>query len=264
MEAAHGYTSENNSFHVRKAPNTNIVDFNKKRKLQAEQLGLPTPKHKFSNRSLLSELTSIFEGNPVTEGIHSVIQKGELEGGFIDDVSEPESAKDSNSFVDDSDSAMSVYGENKLEIEDTKPSSCDRPSSSSFTCGGSSVKDTCYSLDITAAVETGAENEEVRIVHEIEELDPSNDCKGCQVSWNLEDSPPGFECHVDCICSKYANVSVELAEKELEDALYSSGLNPNSYVHSFGRWSANRDAQQGTWKPTIDQEFEQYFSMLML
>ncbi|XP_010529823.1 PREDICTED: protein FAR-RED ELONGATED HYPOCOTYL 1 isoform X2 [Tarenaya hassleriana] len=38
-----------------------------------------------------------------------------------------------------------------------------------------------------------------------------------------------------------------------------------TYVLSSGRWAVNRDSSlQNTMKPTIDQEFEQYFSMLML
>ncbi|MCL7046352.1 hypothetical protein MKW94_026078 [Papaver nudicaule] len=38
----------------------------------------------------------------------------------------------------------------------------------------------------------------------------------------------------------------------------------NLFVLSSGRWDINHDSQVDTRKPTIDQEFEQYFSMLML
>ncbi|CAN8284888.1 unnamed protein product [Cochlearia groenlandica] len=42
--------------------------------------------------------------------------------------------------------------------------------------------------------------------------------------------------------------------------------NVANYVLSSGRWTVNKDSTQhgGTMKPTIDQEFEQNFSMLML
>ncbi|XP_010452052.1 PREDICTED: protein FAR-RED-ELONGATED HYPOCOTYL 1-LIKE-like isoform X1 [Camelina sativa] len=43
-------------------------------------------------------------------------------------------------------------------------------------------------------------------------------------------------------------------------------LNPvGSYILSSARWSVgNQDSEEATTKPTIDQEFEQYFSTLMM
>lgn len=60
--------------------------------------------------------------------------------------------------------------------------------------------------------------------------------------------------------------NLEMAE--LEDAitddtmLYSNDTPP--FLLASGKWSLGQDARLGTRKPTIDQEFEQYFSALML
>lgn len=56
----------------------------------------------------------------------------------------------------------------------------------------------------------------------------------------------------------------QCTEQELEDLFRSNGLNPNTYVLSSGRWTVNHEAQSRDRTPTIDREFEQFFSMLML
>ncbi|KAA0032157.1 protein FAR-RED ELONGATED HYPOCOTYL 1-like [Cucumis melo var. makuwa] len=68
----------------------------------------------------------------------------------------------------------------------------------------------------------------------------------------------------------------QCTDQELEELFYSNGLNPNTYILSSGRWainhachllnhihSLNAKVQSRARAPTIDQEFEQYFSMLM-
>ncbi|KAJ0691464.1 putative protein FAR-RED ELONGATED HYPOCOTYL 1 [Helianthus annuus] len=55
----------------------------------------------------------------------------------------------------------------------------------------------------------------------------------------------------------------------MEDLFCSNAVISNNSVLSSGRWNVNQDAaaaaaEQGTEKLTIDKEFEQYFSMLML
>ncbi|PWA88889.1 hypothetical protein CTI12_AA057590 [Artemisia annua] len=53
--------------------------------------------------------------------------------------------------------------------------------------------------------------------------------------------------------------------EELEDLFCPDGvIISNNYVLSSGRWDIIQDTEQGTEKLTIDKEFEQYFSMLML
>lgn len=57
----------------------------------------------------------------------------------------------------------------------------------------------------------------------------------------------------------------ELLETDPEDLmLYSNGLSSDMFVLSSGRWKIKPDAQAEARKPTIDQEFEEYFSSLML
>ncbi|MFS8013856.1 putative protein FAR-RED ELONGATED HYPOCOTYL 1 [Helianthus anomalus] len=58
------------------------------------------------------------------------------------------------------------------------------------------------------------------------------------------------------------------SEFSIEDLFCSNAVTSNNSVLSSGRWNVNQDAaaaaEQGTEKLTIDKEFEQYFSMLML
>ncbi|ESQ52412.1 hypothetical protein EUTSA_v10017273mg [Eutrema salsugineum] len=87
-----------------------------------------------------------------------------------------------------------------------------------------------------------------------------------------EDKMITFESHLDFI---YSTQKLEdFSEKDIKNILYldeedeeeANGCsNAANYVLSSGRWTVNQDStRQGTKKPTIDQEFEQYFSTLML
>ncbi|XP_047982472.1 protein FAR-RED ELONGATED HYPOCOTYL 1-like [Salvia hispanica] len=66
------------------------------------------------------------------------------------------------------------------------------------------------------------------------------------------------------------HAEIELyTDKELEDLLYSNGAAPGgAFILSSGRWSVDQGAramqEEGKKKLTIDKEFEQFFSMLML
>ncbi|KNA22237.1 hypothetical protein SOVF_035970 [Spinacia oleracea] len=62
----------------------------------------------------------------------------------------------------------------------------------------------------------------------------------------------------DCIDSSYCKDNKQQAAEQLEGLLSSTGM------VSSERWTLNPEAQVGRQKPTIDQEFEQYFSTLML
>ncbi|KAJ0259624.1 Protein FAR-RED ELONGATED HYPOCOTYL 1 [Hirschfeldia incana] len=89
-----------------------------------------------------------------------------------------------------------------------------------------------------------------------------------------EDKMISFESHLDFI---YGTQNLEdFSDKDIENILYlddeeeeEDGANGCSnaakYVLSSGRWTVDQDSPQHvTKKPTIDQEFEQYFSTLML
>ncbi|GMN59548.1 hypothetical protein TIFTF001_028639 [Ficus carica] len=205
----------------------------KKRKLQAEQLGLPIPKHKcWDPTATLDRPVSIFYGSKSAD---QRLTKGKTKVRVMDDGSDLESMKDSNSYTEDSDSPTSINGEAK-------------PHSSLVSCGADCSEHTSSQLD-------GSNMEKANCGEEV----------GLQVLLNLEEQLLEFENHEDYIASEYGDDSLEqCTNKELEDILYANSLNPNVYVLSSGRWTVNQEAQSESRKPTIDQEFEQYFSMLML
>ncbi|CAF2094919.1 hypothetical protein HID58_017454 [Brassica napus] len=91
-----------------------------------------------------------------------------------------------------------------------------------------------------------------------------------------EDKMISFESHLDII---YGGENLEdFSDKDIENIIYldeeeeevgeeeAKGCsNTAKFVLSSGRWTVDQDStQHGTKKPTIDQEFEQYFSTLML
>ncbi|KAH8485077.1 hypothetical protein H0E87_026738 [Populus deltoides] len=182
---------EINSFQLEEAFNSKCFYLNKKRKTRAEQLGLPISKHKCLDHRFPLKTSKIFE----EKDLITCIITGNAERQAIDEGSDPESAKDSNSFVEDSDFAMSVDGEAKFEMEVSKIWPPDRPSTSSFSCN--SLKDAQYSSD-SAAAARHAGKEELTFV------------KG----------------------------------KELDDILYSNGVNPNVYALSSGRWLSTKKLSQ--------------------
>ncbi|XP_047329746.1 protein FAR-RED ELONGATED HYPOCOTYL 1-like [Impatiens glandulifera] len=79
--------------------------------------------------------------------------------------------------------------------------------------------------------------------------------------FRIEENPPK---EFQLYDSQNFNETVE----ELEDFMYSNVDDESSsdFVLSTGRWNINqKNSQEGLIKkPTIDQEFEEYFSMLML
>ncbi|KAG2289755.1 hypothetical protein Bca52824_049359 [Brassica carinata] len=80
-----------------------------------------------------------------------------------------------------------------------------------------------------------------------------------------------FKSHLDFI---YGAQNLEdFSDKDIENIIYldegeeeAKGCsNTAKFVLSSGRWTVDQDStRHGTKKPTIDQEFEQYFSTLML
>ncbi|XP_027336788.1 protein FAR-RED ELONGATED HYPOCOTYL 1-like isoform X3 [Abrus precatorius] len=193
---------------------TNIAEWNKKRKLQSDELDLPRPKHKCWLGNSSSEHASMFEENRALESMQIYV----LEDRTGADSSEPESAKDSNSFTEDSNTAMSVNEED----------------------------------------EKGCSGEADTFVDK--ECNPSYHYADIQALKNLEEQILELENRSNHVCQEYA----EDVDMEFEDFLFAQGGNRNMYVLSSGRWSVNQEAQSSTRPPTIDQEFEQYFSMLML
>ncbi|XP_057970452.1 uncharacterized protein LOC131159506 isoform X2 [Malania oleifera] len=223
------------SFHDNKMPNADIVDLGKKRKLQAELLGLPIPKHKSRDRSYGSLLVSLLDEIPEVD---TCIIEGKSDTASLDD-SDLQSARDSNSFAEDSDSSMCASGGSKLESDCVKTWTCSQPSTSvnwgsrSFLNGSS--------LDRLAGMEKEGVREELILLCG-KHNHPQNDVK-LPVSHDLEELLD-FGIHDP----KYMNYGIDqCTDKELNSLPYS-----------------HEESRSSTRKPTIDQEFEEYFSTLML
>ncbi|KAK2360781.1 protein FAR-RED ELONGATED HYPOCOTYL [Trifolium repens] len=222
----------NNRFQVDEMRDINIIEWNKKRKLQGFQLDLVRPKHKCrveSSSSSSSEDESMIDESPVLESANNHTVNSRTDAAFLDDSSEHESAKDSNSFIEDSDTSMSVNDDAKLEAD----------------CANTylSVNRLNYSED-----ETFIDSN----------YNPSYDDPDTQAMENTEQ-------HL-LIYSEYVKDSSDdqSIDKEFEDFLYSNGVKPDKYILPSGKLILNQEAESSERPPTIDQEFEEYFSALML
>ncbi|KAK6943634.1 hypothetical protein RJ641_024736 [Dillenia turbinata] len=246
--------SEINSFHVQKASNINLVDLNKKRKLQAEYFGLPSSKHLCITQVLAPIENSISEENHEHEGINMHIEE-KTAGVSSEDGLEPESAKDSNSVSEDSDFVMSVNAESKLNPDPEYVKGCtyDWPSTS-FHFVGNKLRNTLQSFENKTLCVTGKEPA-------IEGGDFDSQFRDDELDHIPKDLEEQLN-YLESICSEYGRE--QCADEEIQDMLFTNDTNQNNYVLSSGRWKVNEENQVGARKPTIDQEFEQYFSMLML
>ncbi|KAK8542021.1 hypothetical protein V6N13_137403 [Hibiscus sabdariffa] len=222
------------------------VDINKKRKLEAEQLGLPSPKHQCWKQSLSLKPPTLGCITEV-EGFSPCTFNGK--GGTVYDVSETESVKDSNSFAEDSDTAISIHADAKYLLYNSAsyPSPDWGSSSRGSHSDGTTVASSSVEKDVLSS--PGDEHE-------------TADSK---LAENLQETLAEYGDDIDYIYSGYGNYTIEqYQDKEIEEILNSNGAKPNDYVLSSGRWSVTQEAPQTKRKPTIDQEFEQYFSTLML
>ncbi|KAK1563638.1 hypothetical protein Q3G72_030497 [Acer saccharum] len=258
MEEDNVNPSRSNSFSLRATEQRTDVDSNKKRKLRADLLGLPAAKHKCWNGSLPLKSLAMEEND-------ATLIKVTAEGGDFDEGSKQDSAYDSNSFEESSDSAMSGHGESKFESENGMTCSYQRHSSSSNNWSFCSFKDSSYSSDSTSMTE-GVVVDKQQTAFVGEEHPPSHHVDGLHLAVNFDDPPIGYgSFNVHDLCPGYGNdTEDQYTGKEIEDILHSNQVNPNSLVLSSGRWGVNQESEIGKRKPTIDQEFEQYFSMLLL
>ncbi|XP_039003098.1 protein FAR-RED-ELONGATED HYPOCOTYL 1-LIKE-like [Hibiscus syriacus] len=225
-----------------------IVDLNKKRKLEAEQLGLPVSKHQCWKQILPPKPPTFVS---IVDGALSTCTT-EVKGSDIYDASETGSDKDSNSFPRNSNS-MSSHAEAKFGTVYSNYLPYDKALTSSSNRGSISQGSRCSS--------SSSRSVEKAIFSPGEETEAAD----VELDENIEESLVEYGSHMDYICSEYGNYSIQqYQDKEIEELLEPNEAHPNDYVLSSGRWSVNQEAPPTTRKPTIDQEFEQYFSMLML
>ncbi|KOM58227.1 hypothetical protein LR48_Vigan11g126100 [Vigna angularis] len=189
--------------------------------------------------------------------MHIYVLKGRTDA----ENSEADSVKDSNCLSEDSITAMSVNEEGKHVAESSMTYQHGRPSTL-LGWDDYSAKDNHHTLD-DSAVDKGCTGE-ADTFHD-KECDPSYHSADLQALKNLEEKILEIESCRDNLLQEYAKDSTEEStDMEFED-LFTKRENHHKYVLSSGRWDLNQEAQSGTTRaPTIDQEFEQYFSMLML
>ncbi|KAI3750420.1 hypothetical protein L2E82_21055 [Cichorium intybus] len=194
-----------------------------KRKSQNEDFNLPVSKHTCLDKSIAPSTIQ-------SESNHSTFNQ-----------TEEASGKDSNSFIEDADSVMSVSNDSENELQYLKISPYDHHSTSSVNWTGRFL----------ATSVTSVERSETKACDD-ESMNPAYDL---YVSANFEEHQMDFG----------ENETKQPEDEEsLESFFCSSGVIPDNFVLSSGRWNVNQDTQQDTEKLTIDKEFEQYFSMLML
>ncbi|KAK8561777.1 hypothetical protein V6N13_149074 [Hibiscus sabdariffa] len=233
-----------------------IVDLNKKRKLEAEQLGLPVSKHQCWKQTIPSKPPLFVRIVEVDRPLNPYSSKGK--GVDVYDAFETGSDKDSNSFPGNSDSTMPLHAEAKFGTVYANYLLHDKASPTSSYSGSSSQGSRCSS-DGTTMESRGVEKEV------LSPLGGGTEPADVELAKNTEESLVEYGSYIDYIYSGYGNYSLEqYQDKEIEEILNPSEADPNVYVLSSGRWSVNQESPRTTRKPTIDQEFEQYFSMLML
>ncbi|XP_052173305.1 uncharacterized protein LOC127788747 [Diospyros lotus] len=255
--------SHKNSISVNKVLQSSIAYLNKKRKFQSEQLGLPLSKHQCWDPSFGAEYDPPYNKNLIVQDFSVHAMKDKIIAGASDDGSEQLSAKDSNSFGGDTDSSTSESCEVKTQSEYPKAYPSDKPSTSSVNWGSSSYINSLYSFDSRSITKLGAEKDQSPYTGRGHNL-PHNDF-GLHSCLNFDEHLLEVGNHIDSSCLEYGNDIIDQStDKELEDMLYSNGTAPNNCVLSSGRWNVNQEDQSSTKNLTIDKEFEQYFSMLML
>ncbi|KAK4745964.1 hypothetical protein SAY87_012276 [Trapa incisa] len=214
------------------------LDLTKKRKLQRELLSLPVQKQMCLSRG--STPSSTQQGCSKIGYLQPNVIAKEKDGAAS---SQSESAEGSNSFMEESTSIISASS----ELQTT-------PTASDVIWGSNSSENITYSSDVNEVKDM-----EIRDKEYISSLYSDGPINLRRI---LEEQILEFETQPDYNGNHLMEHS---ADNETENVLYSNHeTNANSYVLSSGRWNIERDGQATARKPTIDKEFEQYFSMLML
>ncbi|KAE8692450.1 Far-red elongated hypocotyl 1, putative isoform 2 [Hibiscus syriacus] len=183
-----------------------IVDLNKKRKLEDEQLGLPVSKHQCW-KQILPPKPPAFFGIVEVDGALSTCTT-EVKGSNVYNASETGSDKGSNSFPRNSYSMMSSHTEAKFGMFTRFPL---------FSSLSRSVEKAMFS--------PGEETEAA-------DVEPDE---------KIEESLVEYGSHMDFICSEYGNYSLQkYINKEIEELLEPNEAHPNDYVLSPGRWNVNQ------------------------
>lgn len=210
----------------------------KKRKFfteDAEESTLPAAKHKCFEAAIDLE-----EDLLITTDAENVSSDMDVLDTQVD------SAEDSNSFTADS----RLFAELKFNADSGKIDSCNEASTSrSNSASATSLNSSFYSeIKIPSVAGDGKED----MI-----LTGGEKYSSLGVGWDDTDFLN------ECMSAEHFKGSKQQGTEGLKEFLSCSGMNSNLYILSSERWSADQEAQLRR-KPTIDQEFEQYFSTLML
>lgn len=247
--------SEITSVDVDNVLHASIIFINKKRKLQVEQLDLPLPKHNCCKKGFTSEL-----GSPSTEipkeSVCAVLITGTVNGEEKDSESELESGNGSNSFAEDDDSIMSESDGTKSEMVYLKMLSVNC-TSTPVNQTGEFDKSVMFSLD-SRVTKSSADKGKSPCTdydhshHEIESLASLHDKHFSE-----------YEEYDEYGCLDYEDDSIQ-QYKQLKLLYTSSAKAENLFLSSEGWDVNNQENQPAAEKLTIDKEFEEYFSNLMI
>ncbi|KAH6762085.1 far-red-elongated hypocotyl1-like protein [Perilla frutescens var. hirtella] len=242
------------NFIVNSVLDISIAYLKKKRKLQDELLGMPSPKHVCWGQRLVYDFPSDSTIEPkMVRG--SIFERGV--------ESKPESASHSYSFPSDADLSMSSHDGAKTYLSYPKADASAEPVNSSTFSNDTSSQIDPYSSESRSQTKSSSSKFESPSI--CEELHCLYREYGLHLSDTCEDHLLEFGSYGNCSLSGCQNDATEgCVDESVDNQLYSNGAAGNSYVLSSGRWSVNQDSQEGTRKLTIDKEFEQYFSALML
>lgn len=213
------------------------AELNKKRKLQYEEdnLGLPWPKQKFRDRFSSSMQESVIFNSTENNGTHGK----EVSSGIFHNTPAQSEESDNNS------NNSSTVDDNlmMLDVQATKEKLIFLPNSQ-----------TTSSSNISSYTVSGKANEEgTADLEETLQSEPRENATGDGLGASYIDD------------LEIAQYDMEYGDAVQEDMmLYSNDVAPNAFLFSSERLRLGQDSQTGLRKPTIDQEFEQYFSMLML
>ncbi|KAL1549221.1 protein FAR-RED ELONGATED HYPOCOTYL 1-like [Salvia divinorum] len=231
------------------------IDYlNKKRKLQDELLVMPLSKHACWDHRLVSEF-------PSDSTMNLKMVRGNISARGVE--SGPDSASNSYCFPSDTDMSMTSHDDAKTYFSfPIAHASAKSGASSSFSDDKSSQIGLYSSENRSLTKENSGKFESPSICEDLK-------CLYHKYSLDLSHNYGVhlLECgsQADCIFSEYQNEVIEgCVDEGIDNQLYSNEATDSNFVLSSGRWSVNQDSHKGTRKPTIDKEFEQYFSALML
>lgn len=217
----------------------------KKRKFtdgSVKELNLPAPKHKCYevSNSISSEQGSTLTNALESEDVYTQNNEGQDDMVVWDMGSQ--SDQDSNSFHGDSQLSAGV----NFNVGSRNSDSYEE-ASTSWSNSGSGIS----RLESRTEVSAGDDKEVIMFPN-------GEDYPRQDTGWHDNDFLE------ECISSEHSKDIKQLTADGLQEFLSSSGMDPNISALSSERWNVDQGVQLERRKPTIDQEFEQYFSMLML